>query len=62
MKRRQLLKHLKKHKCVLKREGSKHSIYYNTQNHMTTTIPRHSELRDFLARKICQDLGIPHIK
>jgi hypothetical protein len=25
----------------------------------TSTIPRHKEVDDFLAKKICKDLGIP---
>ena len=61
MKRRQLLKHLKKNGCEFLREGSRHSIYWNPENHLTSTVPRHSEIIDQLARKICKDLGIPKI-
>jgi len=62
MKRRALLKHLKKHGCELIREGSRHSIYWNPENNNTSTVPRHSEIKDLLSNKICQDLGIPRIK
>jgi len=27
-----------------------------------SAVPRHNEIRDILALKICQDLGIPRIK
>lgn len=61
MKRRQLLKHLKKHGCGLLREGSKHSVYWNPANQQTSTVPRHGEIINKLAMKICKDLGIPKI-
>jgi predicted RNA binding protein YcfA (HicA-like mRNA interferase family) len=59
MKRRALLKHLKQHACELLREGSRHSIYWNPANRRTTSVPRHREIVDKLAIKICKDLGIP---
>jgi hypothetical protein len=40
------------------REGSRHSVFVNPQNNQTSTIPRHREINDFLARKICRDLGV----
>ncbi len=58
MKRQDLIKHVQAHGCMLLREGSKHSVYFNPQNNQTSAIPRHRELNDFLARKICRDLGI----
>lgn len=58
MKRRQLLDHLKAHGVELRREGSKHSIY-QARSGETTAVPRHTEVADNLARKICRDLGIP---
>jgi predicted RNA binding protein YcfA (HicA-like mRNA interferase family) len=61
MKRTQLLKHLEAHGCRFVREGSKHTIYANTQD-VTTSIPRHNEIPDLLAKKICQQLGIPPVK
>ena len=62
MKRRQLIKHLKKHGCILRREGSKHTIYINPANKQTTAIPRHIEIANRLAKKICKDLDIPTIE
>lgn len=59
MKRRQLLKHLAEHGCVLRREGANHSIYKNSATGDTAPVPRHSEIQDNLARKIYKDLGIP---
>jgi len=59
MKRRALLKHLKRQGCELLREGSRHSIYWNPANRKTTSVPRHREIVDKLAIKICKDLDIP---
>jgi predicted RNA binding protein YcfA (HicA-like mRNA interferase family) len=58
MKRRALLKHLQKFGCELFREGTRHSIYWNPVNRRTTAVPRHTEIVDKLARKICKDLDI----
>ncbi len=58
MKRRLLLKHLRKEGCLKRREGRKHTMYWNPSNHNTSVIPRHTEVDDRLARKICSDLGI----
>jgi predicted RNA binding protein YcfA (HicA-like mRNA interferase family) len=60
MKRRDLILHLESHGCRLKREGSNHSIYENPANGQGTAVPRHREINNFTARKICDDLGIPH--
>ncbi len=59
MKRRSLLRHLESHGCRLVREGGRHSVYVNPQTLRTSSVPRHVEVNDFLARKICRDLGIP---
>ncbi len=59
MKRRDLIQHLTGHGCELLREGANHSIYVNRAVGKTSSVPRHSEINDFLARKICKDLGIP---
>jgi mRNA interferase HicA len=58
MKRRQLVRHILEQGCVLVREGARHSVYYNPQTGGTSTVPRHTEVNDYLARKICRDLGI----
>jgi predicted RNA binding protein YcfA (HicA-like mRNA interferase family) len=58
MKRKKLIRHLLKQGCIFIREGVKHSVFYNPLLKKTSTIPRHSEIDDFLAKKICKDLGI----
>jgi mRNA interferase HicA len=58
MKRRDLIAHLQAHGCVLIREGAKHSWWGNPVNQRRTAVPRHTEISDHLARKICRDLGI----
>ncbi|MGH2373073.1 MAG: type II toxin-antitoxin system HicA family toxin [bacterium] len=59
MKRRDLVRHLEEHGCELLREGSNHSIYVNRAARRSSAVPRHREINDFLARKICRDLEIP---
>ncbi len=58
MKRLDLIRHLETHGCVLLREGGKHSVYVNRLSGKVSTIPRHREINDFLARKICRDLEV----
>jgi len=58
MKRKDLIKHLEKQGCVLLREGSNHSVYINRAKRKASTVPRHKEINDFLAKKICKDLEI----
>ena len=59
MKRRDLIRHLEAHGCELLREGAKHSVYVNRRTRKASTVPRHRELDEFLARKICRDLEVP---
>jgi len=59
MKRRDLIRHLENHGCALLREGWRHSIYVNPAINATSAVPRHSEINEFLARRICRDLQIP---
>ncbi|MDQ6786284.1 MAG: type II toxin-antitoxin system HicA family toxin [Acidobacteriota bacterium] len=58
MKRRDLIRHLEKHGCELLREGGSHTVYVNRARSKATVIPRHREINEFLARKICRDLEI----
>jgi len=64
MKRRDLIKHLIKEGCVFIREGARHSVFFNPLLKKTSTVPRHNEINNFLAKKICRDIGInpPNIK
>ncbi|MFN5321657.1 MAG: type II toxin-antitoxin system HicA family toxin [Planctomycetota bacterium] len=59
MKRRDLIRHLIDHGCELVREGGNHSWWQNTETGRRTDVPRHTEISDYLCRKICRDLGIP---
>jgi mRNA interferase HicA len=60
MKRSHLIRHLREHGASLLREGKRHSIYQ--KGHLKTQIPRHNEVVDELARKICKDLDIPFVR
>jgi mRNA interferase HicA len=59
MKRRDLLRHLSQYGCQLLREGGEHSIWENTTNNHRTSIPRHREIVDFTAARICKQLDVP---
>jgi mRNA interferase HicA len=59
VKRIDLIRHVESHGCRLLREGSNHSVYLNQSKRKVSTIPRHREIDDYLARKICRDLEIP---
>lgn len=58
MKRNDLVKHLLKEGCVFLREGAKHSVFFNPLMKKSSTVPRHKEIDNFLAKKICRDPGI----
>jgi hypothetical protein len=59
MKRRALLRHLRRHGCVLKREGGEHSLWTNPRTGEMEAVPRHVEVPNRLARKICRGLSVP---
>lgn len=59
MKRRALVRQLEEHGCELLREGANHSTYINRTARKTSAVPRHTEINDDLAKKICKDLGVP---
>lgn len=59
MKRQHLLKHLRRHGCILKREGAAHSLWENPSNGRVEAVPRHTEIPNLLAKKICRGLSIP---
>ena len=58
MKRQGLLRHLREDGCELLREGA--DIPGGTIPTLNTrsAIPRHNEIQDILAKKICKDLGV----
>jgi len=59
--RRRLIEHLRRHGCRLDREGTRHSLYVNPVSGGKDSVPRHSEIDNRLARKICSHLGVPQI-
>jgi len=59
VKRRELVRWLTAHGCQLLREGSRHSWWINRQSNRRSAVPRHSEIDEHLAKKICRDLGVP---
>ena len=61
MKRGDLLRHLRRHGCYLKREGASHSLWCNPKTGAVEAVPRHTEVSNVLARKICRNLSVPEI-
>jgi mRNA interferase HicA len=59
MKRLELIRHLERHGCELLREGGNHTIYVNRARKKVSAVPRHREIVEFLAKKICKDLEVP---
>ena len=58
MKLTDLVRYLQSQGCELLREGGKHSVYVNRSTGKAAAVPRHREINDFLARKICRDLDV----
>jgi len=52
MKRKDLIQHLIKSGCIFIREGAKHSVFFNPLLRKTSTVPRHNEIDNFLARGV----------
>ena len=59
MKRIDLIRRLEQHGCEFLRQGSNHTVYVNRKARRSSAVPRHREVNDFLARKICDDLLVP---
>jgi predicted RNA binding protein YcfA (HicA-like mRNA interferase family) len=59
VKRTDLIRHLEAQGCEFLREGGNHTVYVNRRVRKSSSIPRHREINDLLARKICRDLEIP---
>ena len=56
MKRKKLIRWLHKNGAYFVREGRRHTIFGIGK--LKTEIPRHNEIVDILASKICKDLEI----
>ena len=59
MKQIDLIRHLQRHGCDLLREGRRHTVYVNRAARKVSAVPRHRDINEFLARRICRDLEIP---
>ncbi len=57
MKRVDLIKTLIANGCDLIRHGAKHDWYQNPQTGMCQPVPRHREIKEYLARKIIRALS-----
>jgi len=62
VKRQALIHELIHAGCFMKRHGSRHDIYANPKTGKKAPVPRHSEIDNRLARKICDQLGIAPIR
>ena len=58
MKRRDLVIYLVQNDCQLLREEVRHSWWENPVRNRRSGLPRHQEISETLARKICSDLGL----
>jgi mRNA interferase HicA len=47
--------------AFLKREGASHSLWTNPRTGQVEAVPRHTEIPNLLARKICRGLSTPII-
>ena len=56
MKRHDLERRLRQAGCILKREGAAHSLWTNPMTGAIEAIPRHNEIKEFLAKKILKRL------
>jgi len=60
VKRRELIRGLVEDGCHLKRHGANHDLYINPANGRVVPVPRHSEIKNTLARAIRKQLGLKH--
>jgi mRNA interferase HicA len=58
MKRVDLIRHIEASGCAFLREGGRHTVYVNLAARKVSTVPRHREINDFIAKKICRELEI----
>lgn len=59
MKRKEVIRHLELNGCEFLREGASHTVYVNRMKKRVSTVPRHTEIDEYLVTKICKDLEIP---
>jgi predicted RNA binding protein YcfA (HicA-like mRNA interferase family) len=58
MKRVDLIRHIEARGCGFLREGGRHTVYVNPTARKVSTVPRHREINEFMAKKICRELEI----
>ncbi len=58
MKRGDLVRHLRASGCVILREGGAHTVWVGPDGTRESAVPRHSEIKNVVVRKICRDFGI----
>lgn len=56
MKRRDLIRELERIGCILLRHGGKHDWYHNPETKISQPVPRHREIKDYLAKHIIKML------
>lgn len=54
MKRVDLIRHIEASGCAFLREGGRHTVYVNPTARKVSTVPRHREINEFMAKKICR--------
>ena len=57
MKRRDLVQRIEEMGCVLIRHGGKLDWYQNPRTRMAQSVPRHREIREYLAKYILKKLS-----
>ncbi len=57
MKRKELEQRLRFFGCYLKREGASHALWINPRTGVIEAVPRHTEIKEPLAKKILENLG-----
>ena len=57
MKRRELIERIESTGCILIRHGGKHDWYQNPRTKMAQPVPRHAEIKEYLARHILKKLA-----
>jgi mRNA interferase HicA len=59
VKRVEVIRHLEANGCNWVREGGNHTVYRNHANGRQSTVPRHTEIKNGLVRKICKTWRSP---
>ncbi len=56
MKRKDLIKQIKERGCILIRHGGNHDWYQNPKTNVSQPVPRHNEIKEYLAKHIIKML------